>query len=493
MFKSLIFLSAFGLSAFSFANNVELEHFEDQQPLQSLRLLQSIHHIPEQQDYVLPNIQELANKHQVRTLFAYAPQLPIVDIQLSFNAGSARDEEIAKGLFGLANMTAQLMDEGTARYTALEVAQILEDNGAQLSIQAHRDMFLIKLRVLADAQKIETVTELVLDLINHANFQNKSIDLMLNNTAVGQQQLQENPSRLMSVRFYRALYAKHPYAEPITGTQGSIKRILPEHLKQFRDRFLVRHNLNIAITGQLSEENALKLSQKISSQLKAGEKAKNLPDIQVQPQLDIIHLPYQSTQAHVMLGHIGTVRHDQDRIALEIANRMLGNSSFNSILMQELRVKRGYTYGVNSSFSFPQSQGIFSISYSTQQAHLMESLAVTHQSLVNFIQQPINEQLLAETKLGMLRAFPNQFSSNAALNAQLGSLGFYQESAQSLQNYQQNVQQITAQQVHEAVKRHIHPDRLTVIVVSPELDQDQLKNKLSQTLNPDVLQENDVP
>ena len=71
----------------------------------------------------------------------------------------------------------------------------------------------------------------------------------------------------MSIRFYRALYGSHPYAEPITGTNGSIKKITTQHLKKFRDEFLVSQNMNIALTGQLSVKQAQKLAERAGKTL----------------------------------------------------------------------------------------------------------------------------------------------------------------------------------------------------------------------------------
>ena len=148
----------------------------------------------------------------------------MVDIQLTFNAGSARDQEIAKGLFGLSSTAAKLMREGTDKYTAAQVASVFDATGAQFSVQAYRDMFVVRLRTLSDP-KNGTCFGHDDGSSQNATFKPSSIQLALSNTQVGQKQLQENPSKLMDIRFYRALYGQHPYAEPITGTIGSTKKL----------------------------------------------------------------------------------------------------------------------------------------------------------------------------------------------------------------------------------------------------------------------------
>ena len=483
--RSLILLTSLSLSSSLWAEN-----YLDTQPdlndnpsqLQAIPLLQSLKNINQKQAFQAPFIHDLNNHYKVRTLFVETRDLPMVDIQLTFNAGSARDQEIAKGLFGLSSTAAKLMREGTDKYTAAQVASVFDATGAQFSVQAYRDMFVVRLRTLSDPKKMEPALGMMMEVLKNATFKPSSIQLALSNTQVGQKQLQENPSKLMDIRFYRALYGQHPYAEPITGTIGSTKKITADLLKKFRDQFLVAQNMNIAITGKLSPKQALELSERIAGNLPQGQKAVALAEPEEKSGFDIVHLPYNSSQAHVTFGHLGPNRFTEDRLALEVANRMFGGSGFNAVLMQELRVKRGYTYGAYSTFSFSQAPGFFSFRYSTRQDQLLDSIQVAHQAFINFVNQPIDTKRLEETKAGMLRAFPNNYSSNATINAQLGTMGFYAEQADYLSRYPERLAKITAADVQNAVRKHLHPERLTLVVVSQELDKEALKLRLEQNL-----------
>ncbi|MFV5503620.1 pitrilysin family protein [Acinetobacter sp. 226] len=474
----------------SLSTAIHAENYLDHQPdqndnpsqLQSIPLLQSLKNINPQREFQAPYIHDLNNRYKVRTLFVETQDLPMVDIQLTFNAGSARDQEIAKGLYGLSNMAAKLMREGTDKYSANQVAAVFDQTGAQFSVQAYRDMFVIRLRTLSDPKKLEPALAMMMEVIKNASFKPSSINLALSNTQVGQKQLQENPSRLMDIRFYRTLYGQHPYAEPVTGTQGSTKKINAELLKKFRDQFLVAQNMNIAITGKLSPKQALELSERIAGNLPQGQKAAALPMPEIKSGFEVVHLPYKSSQAHVIFGHLGPTRFTTDKLALEIANRIFGGGGFNSVLMQELRVKRGFTYGAYSSISFTQSPGVFSFKYATRQDQLLDSIQVAHRAFINFVSQPIDGQRLEETKAGMLRAFPNVYSSNATINAQLGNMGFYSEQSNYLSSYSERLAQVTATDVQNAIRKHFHPDRLILIVVSKELDKTALEMRLEQNL-----------
>lgn len=486
-FKYAFVISALLCSASSWAeleldNQADADALLDDTPLKSITTLQSLKNLSQQKSYQAPFVQELNNPQKVRTLFVSTQDLPIVDIQLTFNAGSAQDENIAKGLYGLSNMAARLMTEGTEQYTAKQIASTFEGLGAKFSVNAYRDMFTVRLRVLSDPNKLNPAVDMMLHILKHATFNNSGLNLVLNNTKVGQKQIQENPNRLMGIRFYRAIYGTHPYAEPSVGTNASIQKITPELLVQFRNKFLVTQNMNIAITGNLTSEQATNLSHVLLQNLPQGEKAPELPEPLEQADFNIQFIPYQSTQANIMMGHLGINRENPDRVALEVANQMFGGSGFNSVLMKELRVKRGYTYGAYSNLTSMQSRGLFSLSYATQQEQMMESIRVAHQALRDFVQQPIQRKQLEETKEGMLRSFPMSFSSNANINAQLASIGFYHLPADYLSQYQQQLSAITAKQVQAALQKHIRADRLTFVIVANTLDQAALKKMLNETL-----------
>lgn len=462
--------------------NPEAEELVDQSTLSSIPHLISLKNLNNTESYQSPFVQELTNPLNVRTLFVSTHDLPIVDIQITFNAGSAQDEKIGKGLFGIANMAAKLMSEGTDQYSAKQLNSAFNELGAKYSVHAYRDMFTIHLRVRSDPNVLYPALDLFLHLINHANFNQSGLNLVLNNTKVGQKQLQENPSRLMNIKFYRALYGQHPYAEPTVGTQASIRKITPELIRKFRDQLLVAQNSNIAITGNLTTIQANQIAHKISQTLPQGVKVQPL-EAPIQPTGFNIHwIPHQSSQAHVIMGYLGIKRNQPDRIALEVANRIFGGGGFNSLLSKELRIKRGFTYNASSTLTSTQTRGLFSLSYATQQEQLLESIDVAHQTLYDFIHQPLTRKQLAETKEGMLRALPMSLSSNASINAQIAAIGFYGMNTDYLNQYQKQIANLTTKDVEQAIKKHLHANQMTIVIVSNQFD----KNKITDILNKNI-------
>lgn len=478
----LILSSPFTHSNIESFANTETEELVDQSSLSSIPRLLSLKNLNNTESYQSPFVQELSNTLNVRTLFVSTQDLPIVDIQVTFNAGSAHDEKIGEGLFGIASMAAKLMPEGTDQYSAKQLNSAFNELGAKYSVNAYRDMFTVNLRVRSDPNKLEPALNLFLHLIKRANFNQSGLNLVLNNTKVGQKQIQENPSRLMNIKFYRSLYGQHPYAEPTVGTQASIRKITPELIRKFRDQLLVAQNSNIAITGNLTNVEANQIAHKISQALPQGEKARPLQAPTEQPGFNIHWIPHQSSQAHVIMGHLGIQRNQSDRIALEVANRIFGAGGFNSLLSKELRIKRGFTYNASSTLTSTQARGLFSLSYATQQEQLLESIDVAHQTLYDFIRMPLSKKQLAETKQGMLRAFPMTLSSNAKINAQIAAIGFYGMATDYLNQYQKQIASLTTEDVEHAIRNNFHADQMTIVIVSNKFDKNQITSILNENL-----------
>lgn len=453
------------------------------QNIPALSYLQSLHDL-QQHAYQAPHVQELFSQNGVRTLLVESHQLPIVDIQLTFNAGSARDESIRKGLNGLANLTARLLGEGTSSQTANDIAQSFERIGAEYSAQAYRDMFVVRLRVLSDEKRLDPALNQLILLLKDAQFPQSSIDRILNNAQVGQKQVKENPKRSMSVRFYRAVYGDHPYAQPSTGTMQSLKRIQSADIQAFKNQYLVANNLNIAITGDVTTQHAQQLIDLLTGEMSTGEPAPKLPDAKALSKAQIIRIPFNSTQAHVMIGQVGIRRDDPDRFALEVGNEILGSGGFTSLLMQELREKRGLTYSASSNLSSMQSQGLFYIQYSTQRDQLLQSLDITYETLLKFLYQPLNPTQVEASKRSLIRAFPLLLRSNANINSQLGAMGFYGLSRDYLSQYQQSIEAVTAEDVQRAWQKHIHPEHFLTVLAGKDISTSEVEKLYQKQLAP---------
>lgn len=394
-------------------------------------------------------------------LFVAAPELPMVDVRMVFNAGSARDGD----KFGLASLVSRMLDEGTPTRSTDDISAAFENLGASFSASAYKDMFVVDLRVLSQDDYLQPALELFSDVVAHPIFPEASFKRIFEGAQVGQQQRQQSPSAQASILFYQHLYGAHPYAHPSNGTPDSLKKITIDDLKAFHQQYLVAKNATIAIVGNVNKEQALALSEKITQSLNSGQAAASLPAVKPLEKAIHKHLAFPSQQTHIIMGEATLRRDNPNYEALYVGNEILGGGGFGSILMEDLREKRGLTYGVYSGLSPMQVEGPFMINLSTRNEQTTQALDLLRKNLREFIDKGISEQQLQQAKDNILGSFPLSTSSNSSILAYLAAMGFYKLPLDYLDSFNERISKVTAKDVQKAFGRYIHPNKMLTVTV----------------------------
>ena len=396
-----------------------------------------------------------------KTLFVQADELPMVDVRVLFNAGSARDGD----KFGLASLVSRMLDEGTTTRTTDQISTSFENIGASFSASAYRDMFVLDLRVLSQEDYLPTAVEVFTDVMARPSFPEVAFKRIFEGAQVGQQQRQQSPSAQASILFYQHLYGEHPYAHPSHGTPDTLKKITIDDLKQFHQQYFVANNATIAIVGNINAVRAQQISEQISQALATGQAAPALTKVTPLAKALHKHLAFPSQQTHITIGQATLRRDNPDYEALYVGNEIFGGGGFGSILMKELREKRGLTYGVYSSFAPMQAEGPFIINLSTRNEQAQEALTLIRSHLKEFLKTGITEQQLQAAKDNILGSFPLSTSSNSSILAYLGSMGFYNLPLDYLDSFNQRINNVTTEQVKTAFRKHLNPDKMLTVTV----------------------------
>ncbi|HQV22976.1 MAG TPA: pitrilysin family protein, partial [Agitococcus sp.] len=271
-------------------------------------------------------IQHWLTSNGANVLFVAAPDLPMLDVRVVFNAGSARDGD----KFGLASLVSQMLDEGTSTRNTDQIANTFESLGASFNVGAYRDMFVADLRVLSDNNYLEPALDVFSDVLAHPIFPQNSFNRIFDGAQMGQQQRQQSPAAQAAILFYQQLYGSHPYAHPSNGTAESLKTISTDDLKTFHQRYFVAKNATIALIGNVDNTQAKAISEKISTQLAQGSPADALPSGITLDKAVHKHLNFPSQQTHIMMGQATIRRDDPDYEALYVGNEIFGGGGFGS-------------------------------------------------------------------------------------------------------------------------------------------------------------------
>lgn len=406
-------------------------------------------------------IQHWQTSNGAKVLFVHAAELPMLDIRLVFDAGSARDGD----KFGLASIVSRMLDEGTPTRTTDQIAATFENLGVSFNAGAYRDMFVVDLRALSDSTYLDPALELFTDIVAHPNFPQPSFQRIFDGAQIGQQQKQQSPSAQAGILFYQNLYGSHPYAHPSSGTPDSLKKLTVDDLKAFHRQYFVAKNATLALVGDISDERARAIAESISASLPAGEPAADLQEVTPLAKARHMHLSFPSQQTHIMIGQAGIRRGDPDYEALYVGNEILGGGGFNTILMNELREKRGLTYGVYSSIVPMHVEGPFMINLSTRSDQTQQALDLIRTNLRTFLRDGPTDAQVTEAKDNIIGSFPLSTASNSSILAYLAAMGFYNLPLDYLDSFNDRISKVTGQQIRDAFRRHINPDKMLTVTV----------------------------
>ena len=396
----------------------------------------------------------------VKVLFVETPQLPMVDIEVTFDAGSARDGQQP----GLANLTAALLAAGTRDKNEQQISIGFNNLGAQFGGSARRDTASFSLRSLTRDELLNPALDLFAEVLAQPTFPQAVFERDQARLIQALKQREEQPDQVASLAFWKALYQDHPYAHPTEGYIKSVEAIKSKDLKRFHQQYYVAQNAQVAIVGAVSKKQAEQIAERLTSELKAGQKPPTLPQAKPLQQAKKQVIDFNAQQTHYLLGQIGVKRGDPDYYALFLGNHLFGGSGFGSLLMEEVREKRGLVYSVYSYFAPMGEAGPWVIGLSTENAQATEADKVVRQTLKSFMDD-FSQQKLDDIKSNLIGGWPLRLDSNSKILGYISMIGFYDLPLDYLDTFPKQIERLTKQDVLDAWNRRIQVDKLLNIQV----------------------------
>ena len=396
-----------------------------------------------------------------RVYYVHTEGLPMVDIQVVFDAGSSSDGQ----QFGLAALTADLLDTGAGKWNADEIAQRFESVGAQFGVSSSIDSATVSLRTLTDKPLFDKALETMQVILTKPIFNEPDFQREKNRSLAGLKQQEESPAELGSIAFYNALYGNHPYAHPESGVIKTVTALKSSDLRNFYQKYYVAANAIVVIVGDLTKQQAEQTAEKLVAGLPVGEKRGDLPDVTMPLKSTQQHIEFPSSQTHVLVGLPATYRKDPDYFDLYVGNHILGGGSLVSKLFEEVREKRGLAYSASSAFIPMLKPGPFIVSLQTRNDQTAQALQVLNQTLADFITKGPTEAELVAAKKNITGGFAMRFDTNKELAGYVAMIGFYDMPLDYLDTFQQKVDQVTAASITDAFKRRVNTQLLQTITV----------------------------
>ncbi|HXC54554.1 MAG TPA: pitrilysin family protein [Rhizomicrobium sp.] len=384
--------------------------------------------------------------------------VPMVAVSIALPAGSVYDPQ---GKAGLAAFAAYLINEGAGDLHSEAYQGALADRAIQLSMSPDRDWLIVSLSTLS-AQANDAFRLLALAL-QRPRF---DADAILRVRAQMLQSLQQDasdPAAVAANRFYQVYFAGHPYGHPVGGDAAGLNAVTAADLKAFARRHWVRAGAQVAVSGDI---DAATLTALLKATLDP------LPGTAPPPPPPVLHAgaPGESVvamavpQPTAIFGLPGLARSDPDYLAGYVANYIVGGGGFSSRLTDEVREKRGLTYGISTGFSDFHGGGMVIGQVATRQDAMNASLAVIRDVLAAYAAHGPTPAELADAKTYLTGSYPLAFSSNAGIAGQLNA---FQRAGLPLSYVARRnaiLNALTLADVKRAAARLFDPSRLTVVV-----------------------------
>ena len=416
------------------------------------------------QAFAMAPIEHWQTGNGARVYFVPAPELPMVDIQVVFNAGSARDG----GQAGLAQLTHTLLDKGAGGLSADRIAQQLEGVGARLGGNSLRDMATLNLRSLKQDKYLQPAVEVFATILARPDFNPADVNRERDRMLVALQYAQQQPDKVAERAFYAALYGQHPYASPPDGTVETLKAIDRAALQDFHKRYYVARNAVVAIVGALDRAAAEQLAEALVRQLAPGESAPELPEVPSLQAAREQRLDHPSSQTHIQVGQPGIRRSDPDYFALYVGNYILGGGGLVSRLSNEIRERRGLAYSAYSYFAPMAKEGPFELGLQTRNDQATEALQVLRETLSTYVAEGPTAAELDAAKKHITGGYALRIDSNRKILEYLAVIGFYSLPLDYLETFNARIEAVGLDEVRDALRRRIQPDRMLTLLVGGE-------------------------
>jgi zinc protease len=397
-----------------------------------------------------------------------SPAIPMVDVQIDFDAGGRRDPVSQPGL---ANLTASGTAYGVRAHgaePALDengLSDAWADLGASFGGSAGVDRMSFALRSLTYPDLLEKATALAARQLGEPAFPELPWLRDRPKLVASLKEAQTRPANLAAKAFSQAVYGSHPYGAQTT--EESLGRISAADLRARHGQALRACGAKVSIVGALNRAQADALVQTLLASLPGGgcESLPAVPEVQALTQAYEEHIAFASAQAHVLIGQPGVKRDTPDFFALTAGNHILGGGGFTSRLTEEVREKRGLSYSVFSAFAPGLHAGTFTIGLQTRPDQAQQALDLVRQVLAQFVAEGPTEKELKAAKDNLIGGFALRLDSNRKLLENVANIAWNKLPLDYLETWTAQVQKLTVEDIRAAFARTLQPEKMVTVVL----------------------------
>jgi zinc protease len=411
--------------------------------------------------FALPGITKSKLQNGLEVWLVRQAELPLVSMNLTVKSGSTEDP---MNMSGLSSVTSGLIDSGTKRRSADDIANEVQSIGANLNSGSGWDFSNISMQTLT--KNLDKALDIFADVALNPTFPEDEFGKSQRRTLVGLLQRKDNANAMASVAYDKVLYgADHPYGLSIS--EDSVKAMKRLDLVKYYETYYRPNNSTLIVVGDVDMKSlTAKLESAFGNWQAADVPRAKISDVGERSEAAIYLVDKPgAAQSVINIGQIGVARDNPDYFPLQVMNSILGGQ-FSARVNMNLREDKGYTYGARSGFSFRKGAGPFSASAGVQ-------TAVTKESVNEFIKElngirgaiPVTQAELEYNKQSMIRRFPAGFETTNQIAGQLSNVVVYDLPDSYFNDYIAKINAVTLEDINRVSNKYLTPEKMAIVIV----------------------------
>ena len=409
----------------------------------------------------------------VQVYLVQSQAIPMLDVQIDFDAGSRRDPAEQAGL---ASVSASLTSKGVlagagGSELALDengLSEAWADLGASFGAGASGDRMSFSLRTLTYPDLLSKATQLAARQLGAPAFP-EAIWLRERerlNAAI--REANTRPATLAARALNAAVYGQHPYGFEMT--EETLARINVADMKAWYSRLILPCRAKVTMVGAVNRAQADALVTQLFSRLTLAAQPvcpalSAVAEVAPLEQAAEKRIAFDSAQAHVLIGQPGFKRDDPDFFALTVGNYILGGGGFVSRLTNEVREKRALSYSVYSYFAPGLHAGAFTVGLQTRPDQAQQAIQVAREVVANFVANGPTDVELKAAKDNLIGGFALRIDSNRKLLDNVANIAWNKLPLDYLDSWTQRVEKVTAADIKAAFARKLQPDKMVTVLL----------------------------
>ncbi len=385
--------------------------------------------------------------------------LPFVALKIAFRGGTSLDVE---GKRGAVNLMSGLLEEGAGDMDAREFARATEALATTFSFSAGPEELSISARFLTE--NFDESVSLLRAAIQEPRFEAGDVERVRAQVLSGLAFATKDPNEIAGKTFAAMAYGDHPYGTPQEGTVESVASLTRDDLVEAHRNVLSRDRVLVAAVGDITPEQLGTLLDTLLGDL--PETGAPMPP-EVEPQISggVTVVDFPTPQSVALFGQRGISVDDPDYFAAVLLNQVLGGGSFESRLMNEVREKRGLTYGVNS-YLYPRDLGNALMgSTSSSNDRIGQAMDVIRDEWAKAAETGVTDKELQDAKTYLTGAYPLRFDGNSTIAGILVGMQMIGLPADYIATRNDKVEAVTLEDVQRVAGELLDPEGLHFVVV----------------------------